>query len=140
MTPQLLQNPATLLHATVTNITATAIELLDPQGQPFEADILFTSDDMPLTLAPGDKVLVHIAPDQTPLVLGRIGLSRSPHASPKDGPEDELVLEAKSNLTLKCGDGSITIRNDGKILLKGKNIVSVALETNRIKGGAVSIN
>ena len=53
---------------------------------------------------------------------------------------DELTLEAASQLSLKCGEGSITIRNDGKILIKGKNLVSLALETNRIKGGSVAIN
>ena len=51
-----------------------------------------------------------------------------------------MVLEAKRRLTLKCGDGSITIREDGKILIKGKDLVSHATRMNRIKGGAVQIN
>jgi hypothetical protein len=53
---------------------------------------------------------------------------------------DTLVLEAKSSLTLRVGDGSITIRADGKILIKGKDLVSYATRVNRIKGGSVSIN
>ena len=51
-----------------------------------------------------------------------------------------LVLEAKSSITLRVGEGSITIREDGKILIKGKDLVSHAQRMNRIKGGAVSIN
>ena len=53
---------------------------------------------------------------------------------------EELLLEAKHSLTLRVGDGSITIREDGKILIKGKDLVSHATRLNRIKGGAVQIN
>jgi len=53
---------------------------------------------------------------------------------------DTLLLEAKESLTLRVGDGSITIRADGKILIKGKELVSHAEKMNRIKGGAVAIN
>ncbi|HKM56274.1 MAG TPA: hypothetical protein VJY33_22910, partial [Isosphaeraceae bacterium] len=57
-----------------------------------------------------------------------------------DEPPDELIFEAKQSLTLKCGEGSITLRGDGKILIKGKDLVSRAQRMNRIKGGAVAIN
>lgn len=57
----------------------------------------------------------------------------------EDVPET-LVLEATESLTLRVGDGSITIRADGKILIKGKDLVSHAKNMNRIKGGAVAIN
>ena len=40
----------------------------------------------------------------------------------------------------RVGDGSIEIRADGKILIKGTDLVSHAKRMNRIKGGAVSIN
>jgi hypothetical protein len=51
-----------------------------------------------------------------------------------------LVLEATREMTLRVGDGSITIRKDGKILIKGTDLVSHAKRMNRVKGGAVSIN
>jgi hypothetical protein len=53
---------------------------------------------------------------------------------------DELLIEARESLTLRVGDGSITIRADGKILIKGKELVSHAQNVNRVKGGAVAIN
>ena len=53
---------------------------------------------------------------------------------------DELLIEARESLTLRVGDSSITIRADGKILIKGKDLVSHAKNVNRIKGGAVAIN
>ena len=99
---------------------------------------LIQSIEVPsLALAPLDVVLYWRPDPQVPqgVILGRIGLS---HAQAK--PPDELVIEAKKNLTLKCGEGSITIREDGKILIKGKDLVSHAQRMNRIKGGSVSIN
>ena len=64
---------------------------------------------------------------------------RRPAAKPA-APPAELVIEATSQLTLKCGDGSITLRGDGKVLIKGKDLVSHAQRMNRIKGGGVAIN
>jgi hypothetical protein len=67
-------------------------------------------------------------------VLGRLGSSHS-----REAPES-LVLEAAEELTLRVGQGSITLGKDGKILIKGKDLVSHAQRMNRIKGGSVSIN
>src|SRR5207248_9428900 len=90
---------------------------------------LCTSDEAPLSLAPDDQVLV-CRPDDGDrgIILGRIGVSHAATPPPlareistlatplSTGPHDiadEVVLEAKQGLTLKCGDGSITIRADG---------------------------
>jgi archaeosine-15-forming tRNA-guanine transglycosylase len=77
-------------------------------------------------------------PEQEPrgVVVGRIGRS----ARRGDDVPAELVIEARERLILQCADGSITMRGDGKILIKGTDLVSRAQRTNRIKGGAVSIN
>ena len=108
-------------------------------------DRLTVAEGAELVLAPGDMVLYL---DSRPagsrgVILGRIGPSHAPPVSAPEqdtGVADELVLEAKSSLTLRVGDGSITIRADGKILIKGKDLVSHAQRVNRIKGGSVSIN
>lgn len=99
--------------------------------------VLHTMTGSGLDLAPLDVVLCWRPDPQVPrgVILGRIGLSHLQADTP-----DELVIEAKKNLTLKCGEGSITIREDGKILVKGKDLVSHAQRTNRIKGGSVAIN
>jgi hypothetical protein len=52
----------------------------------------------------------------------------------------QLRIEAREELTLRCGKGSLSIRKDGKILLRGTNITSRAAQVNKIKGGAVRIN
>jgi hypothetical protein len=98
-------------------------------------DLLLTGET-PVALEIGDTVLFW-AGETRGVVLGKIGTYRVPE-SPE--PEKELLLEARENLTLRCGEGSITIRADGKILIKGIDLVSRAERMNRIKGGAVSIN
>jgi len=107
-------------------------------------NILETIDGPQLRLAAGDKVLIWLpeSDEERGVVLGRIGRSHAPDIEPKTTEEtpDEIVIEAKKNLTLKCGEGSITLRKDGKILIKGKDLVSRAKRMNRIKGGSVTIN
>lgn len=99
------------------------------------------SSGTPYLLAPGDEVFVWLPNDLASdgIVLGRIGPSRASSTGPEEPPA-ELVLEARSALTLRVGDGSIEIRADGKILIKGSDLVSHATRVNRIKGGAVAIN
>lgn len=91
----------------------------------------------------GDEVLIWHQDDEgtSGVVLGRISEPGARAASATSAPTPEtLVLEARENLTLRCGDGSITIRKDGKILIKGKDLVSHAKRANRIRGGSVAIN
>ena len=124
--------------------------LVSTGNRTFVCDRLITGAE-PLELAPQDQVLcvVPSAPDGRGVLVGRIGLSHAVHATAPIAGEDpdrvdprpnELLLEARQQLTLRVGDGSITIRADGKILIKGTDLVSHAKRMNRIKGGAVSIN
>jgi hypothetical protein len=55
-------------------------------------------------------------------------------------PEERLLIEAVTELVLKCGAGSITLRRDGKIVLRGTHLLSRASGPIRIKGGHVEIN
>jgi hypothetical protein len=116
--------------------TGVVLVAVDNAGQ-IECDVLHTLERESLQLAPGNSVLLWLPQPRSGrgVILGRIG----PAAPARAEIPDELVLEATKNLTIKCGDGSITIR-DGRILIKGKDLVSHARRTNRIKGGAVSIN
>jgi len=53
---------------------------------------------------------------------------------------ERVVLEGKREVVLRCGKASITLRRDGKIVLKGVNLVSRASAMNKIKGAGVNIN
>jgi hypothetical protein len=79
-------------------------------------------------------------PHERGVVLGRIAGAQDVSGPATEHLPDELVLEANHALTLRVGEGSITIREDGKVLIKGKDLVSHAQRVNRIKGGSVSIN
>lgn len=102
-------------------------------------------------LPPGERrlrpgaVVVAIPPDTaggSGVILALIHDLRARHEGEDDADTtpNSLVLEARDELVLKVGDGSITIRKDGKILIKGQDLVSHARRMNRIRGGAVSIN
>ncbi len=129
-------------RAKVLAIVRRGLVRVSPSGEDSDllCDVLVTSDGEPLHLSPGDEVVALLPEDEGSrgVVLGRIGPSVDP-APPKETP-DTLVLEAKKGLVLRVGEGSIEIRADGKILIKGKDLVSHARRTNRIRGGSVSLN
>lgn len=56
------------------------------------------------------------------------------------GLAEEVVIGALEQLTLHCGEASITLTADGQILMRGEYISSHATGTQRIKGAAVRIN
>ena len=135
-----------LSHGVVVSVTDTEVLVaFDHDLQDIvPSDFLQTSDGAQLKLQPGDVVLVwRPAEDaQRAVIFGRITAPAAP-VPPTDGAAeipDTLVLEARESLTLRVGNGSITIRADGKILIKGKDLVSHAQRMNRIRGGAVAIN
>jgi hypothetical protein len=51
-----------------------------------------------------------------------------------------LLLEGEEEVTLKCGEASITLRRDGKVILRGAYVETTAKGVNRIRGGSVKIN
>jgi len=51
-----------------------------------------------------------------------------------------VVLEGTREVTLKCGEASITLRADGRIMLRGAYVESSSRGVNRLKGATVKIN
>jgi hypothetical protein len=125
-------------------VRARVVPLEAPEDS-IECDLLVTGSDGPPRYLPGEHVLVwQPSPCDRGVVLGRIVVAE--HQPPLERPSeqidmpDELVIEVRKLLTLRVGDGSITISEDGKILIKGKDLVSHAKRLNRIRGGSVAIN
>jgi len=54
--------------------------------------------------------------------------------------EKSKIIEAEETLVLRCGEASITLNKSGKILLRGKYLVSRSSGVNRILGGSVQVN
>lgn len=77
----------------------------------------------------------------------RRGYAGRPGTAPASSPQmsvestpDERVVSAAKQLTLRCGKSSITLTAAGKIIIRGKYIVSRSSGVHRIKSGSVQIN
>ncbi len=53
---------------------------------------------------------------------------------------ERVVVDARRQLVLRCGQASITLTREGKILLRGTYISSRASGVHRISGGSVELN
>jgi Domain of unknown function (DUF6484) len=51
-----------------------------------------------------------------------------------------VVLEGADEIVLKCGQASITLRRNGKLIIKGTYVETHSTGVNRIKGGSVQVN
>jgi hypothetical protein len=141
-TATLLANGGAIARAIVTRLSEDlSIEVVLDGAAAITCDRLVTAGDDGLRLATGDSVLVWHSgrPNDRGVMLGRVGPSAAPVPADEDMPA-EVVVEASDAIMLRVGDGSITITADGRILIKGTDLVSHASRLNRVKGGAVAIN
>jgi hypothetical protein len=81
-----------------------------------------------------------------------VGVIQPPHASPPapalmperrtmiQADNDCYVVDAERQIILRCGESSITLTRAGKVIIKGKYILSRSSGYNKIKGAAVDIN
>lgn len=69
-----------------------------------------------------------------PLIMGRLAGSALPEGT------SVHEVKARDRLILSCGQASITLTKEGKILLNGRYVSSRSRGVNRISGGSVQIN
>jgi hypothetical protein len=62
----------------------------------------------------------------------------TPTTAVVDGKRVEL--RGEDEIVLRCGEASITLRRNGRIVVRGTHVESSSKGINRIKGGAVQIN
>ncbi|MXE58691.1 DUF6484 domain-containing protein [Escherichia coli] len=82
-----------------------------------------------------------------PVVTGILpeNLTERYHSETKKCTEDELntervVLTAKQELVLQCGESKIVLSADGLLQIRALYIDSQAQATHRLKGGSVQVN
>jgi len=51
-----------------------------------------------------------------------------------------LQLEGRDEVVLRCGKASITLRRNGRVVIRGTYLESRSRGVNRVKGGSVEIN
>jgi hypothetical protein len=51
-----------------------------------------------------------------------------------------VVIDGLDEIVIRCGKSSITLRRNGRIIIRGTYVETRAEGVNRIKGGSVQIN
>ncbi|TAK99439.1 MAG: hypothetical protein EPO09_01130 [Aquabacterium sp.] len=76
------------------------------------------------------------------LVCGQVGwpLPDAPATVNVDVDGERMVVAAKEQLVLRCGEASITLTKAGKVLIDGTYVLSRSSGVNRVKGGSVQLN
>ena len=75
-----------------------------------------------------------------PIIFGKLWQPEAPPTVQAGVDNERLVLSAKQEIVLQCGEASITLTKAGKVLLRGNYLLSRSSGVNRIKGGSVQIN
>jgi hypothetical protein len=73
-----------------------------------------------------------------PIVIGLMHVPETRVDIVKDG--EPQVISAEREIVLCCGASSIRLQADGKIIIKGREILSRAKGNHKIQGGMVYIN
>jgi len=57
-----------------------------------------------------------------------------------DAEGKRVRLVAKDEIVIECGKASITLRRNGRVVVRGTHVETNSQGMNRIKGGQVSVN
>lgn len=102
-----------------------------------EVALLFKDNnpDYPVIIGP---VILNKKDDETLLLDNSVEDKNEPIEILVD--KKRITFNAEKEIVLKCGKSSITLTSAGKILIRGKYLLSRSSGVNRIKGGSVQIN
>ncbi len=135
-------------------VDAEGYALVDYKGNgsgPLRAKTTITLP--PSQAIPGQRLLLIFEDNLAtcPVIIGLISDKLVPNANQtvtlSNGVPDAAVVDgkrvcfdAKEEIYLVCGKSSILLRADGKVVIKGRNILNRALESNKLKGARIGIN
>jgi hypothetical protein len=136
---------------------APKVEFDGLQGGPVPARSIVPIDPTTITeaIASGRGVLLTFEdgrPD-APIITGFLqDFGDAPQIYDEPVPESNITeaearidgrrveLEAADEIVLRCGQASITLRRNGRVVIRGTYVESRSRGVNRIKGGSVEIN
>ena len=120
----------------------------NPAGQPVRARALVQVDleagahrEVLLAFADGDlgrPIVVGLLQPEAPAPAVEVQVQAAPAEALIDGRR--VVLEAADEIVLRCGEASITLRRNGRVVIRGAYVETAAKGVNRVKGGSVKIN
>jgi hypothetical protein len=122
---------ATIAQAVASGQAAVLLFENDDHRRPIVVGLVQPVTDTPLL----DEMLGAPAPPAVELEL-----ERPAQALPAVVDGKRIVIDAKDELVLRCGRATITLRRNGKVVIRGTYVETHADGTNRIKGGSVKIN
>jgi hypothetical protein len=102
---------------------ATAARMLDADDVGAEVAIVFVGGD-----------------PSAPLIIGKLEHPSAATTVTRPRQQRELLFEAERQITLRCGQSSITLTREGQIVIRGKHLLSRASSVNRIRGGVIQLN
>jgi hypothetical protein len=139
--------------ATIVSLTAdgTPEIQLDPGGPaiPARLAVSVTRGRIEIAIAQCQQTIVLFENgDRTkPIVVGFIETLQPDSPQPEKAPVVEADVDGKrvrvtaqDEIVLQCGSASVTLRRNGRVIIRGTYVESRSEGTNRIKGGQVQIN
>lgn len=89
----------------------------------------------------GQGVVVMLSPGDDPVILGQLQPIGAPVVKAEARADGRrLELAAEDEIVLTCGESSLVMRRNGRVLLRGVQVETRAKGLNRVKGGTVAIN
>jgi hypothetical protein len=105
---------------------------------------LFAQSLVPLPAAAVGRLAAVTMMDDQPLILGLIQPPIQPPILPAtpevEADGEKLVLEARREVTLRCGKASIHLTADGRVTIRGTQVLSRSDGPNRLQGASVQLN
>src|ERR1700689_1365833 len=89
--------------------------------------------------APDQSGKADAVPEPVPAPVAA-GPDSEPQVIEADVDGRRVRIIAKDEIVLECGQASITLRRNGRIIVRGTYVETHSEGTNRIKGGQVRIN
>lgn len=83
------------------------------------------------------------APSPTPMLDAALAEAEAEaHAGPVEALVDgqRVLIEGKEEVVLRCGKASLTLRRNGRVVVRGVYLETHSEGVNRIKGGSVQVN
>jgi hypothetical protein len=123
------------------DVSVGRLEGFSPEGYPVVASGVGAPETARalVPLSPGDvgrDVALCRGPVSGVIVLGLI----QPPLRVIAGTETPMVIESDRPLILRCGPASVSLFPDGRVEIRGSQVLSRAEGSNRVQGGSVNLN